>query len=335
MDRLQAMKVFTKVVETSSFTRAADVLDLPRASVSSIVQQLEAHLKIRLLQRTTRRLSLTPDGASYYEHCIRILADIEETESSFSGVNNAPRGKLRVDMPGALGRMVVMPKIREFYARYPDIDLMVGFGDKPVDLIKEGVDCAIRIGALQDSSLVARRVGVFQAVTVASPDYLTRYGIPNTLEDLDDHVAVNYFWGRTGRVMELTFDVDGRPTKVKMKGHIAVNDAAAYVESGLEGIGIVQAPRFMALPYLKSGQLVEILPERKPLPMPISVIYPHNRHLSQSVRVFVDWVAELFSECALFSGQQDSDARRVTPALVNLGVSRQSTVKPTALELVM
>jgi len=208
MDRLQAMKVFTRVVETNSFSRAADTLDLPRASVTTIIQNLEAHLKVRLLQRTTRRLSLTPDGAAYYERCVRILADIEETESSLSHAQRAPRGRLRVDMPSALGKLVVMPKIDEFYERYPDIELMVGFGDKPVDLIQEGVDCVIRIGTLQDSSLVARRIGVFQRVTVASPLYLEQHGTPETIEDLQDHVAVNYFLGRTGRVVDLTFGVD-------------------------------------------------------------------------------------------------------------------------------
>ena len=309
MDRLQAMKVFTRVVETNSFSRAADTLDLPRASVTTIIQNLEAHLKVRLLQRTTRRLSLTPDGAAYYERCVRILADIEETESSLSHAQRAPRGRLRVDMPSALGKLVVMPKIDEFHERYPDIELMVGFGDKPVDLIQEGVDCVIRIGTLQDSSLVARRIGVFQRVTVASPLYLEQHGTPETIEDLQGHVAVNYFLGRTGRVVDLTFGVDEQTVEVKMRGNIAVNDAEAYVASGLKGVGLLQAPRFMALPHLRSGELVEVLSQWKPSPLPISAVYPHNRHLSPTVRVFVDWVAELFGRCPLFSGQEDAEQR--------------------------
>jgi LysR family transcriptional regulator for bpeEF and oprC len=309
MDRLQAMKVFSRVVETNSFSRAADTLDLPRASVTVIVQQLEAHLNTRLLQRTTRRLNLTPDGAAYYERCVRILADIEETESSFATTARGPRGKLRVDMPGAIGRLIVMPQLDAFHARYPDVELMLGFGDKPVDLIQDGVDCVIRIGTLQDSSLVARRIGVYQGVTVASPDYLERHGEPETIEDLQQHVAVNYFWGSTGRLMDMTFVVNGETVEVKMRGSIAVNDAEAYMATGLKGVGLIQAARFMALPHLRSGELVEVLSQWKPLPLPISAVYPHNRHLSPTVRAFVDWVAELFERCPLLSGQKDAEDR--------------------------
>ncbi|WP_408441604.1 LysR family transcriptional regulator [Paraburkholderia caffeinilytica] len=308
MDRLHAMKVFTRVVDTNSFSRAADTLDIPRASATTIVQSLEAHLKVRLLHRTTRRLSLTPDGAAYYERCVRILADIEETEASLSHGRRAPRGKLRVDVPTAIGKLIVMPQLDEFHERYPDIELMVGFSDKPVDLIQESVDCVIRIGTLQDSTLVARRIGIFERLTVASPLYLERHGTPETLDDLQRHLAVNYFLGRTGRNMDLTFIVEGETVDVKMPGKIAVNDVDAYVAGGLKGIGLIQAPRLMALPYLQSGELVEVLPQWKPMPLPISAVYPHNRHLSPTVRVFVDWVAELFGRCAQLSNEK-SDGR--------------------------
>jgi LysR family transcriptional regulator, regulator for bpeEF and oprC len=306
MDRLQAMKVFTRVVETNSFTRAADSLGLPRASVSVVIQQLETYLKVRLLQRTTRRLNVTPDGAAYYERCVRVLADIDDIESSLENRGMSPRGKIRVDLPSALGRTVLMPRVHEFHARYPEVELMLGFSDKPVDLIQEGVDCVIRIGALQDSSLVARRIGLYQGVTVASPQYLAHFGTPKTIEDLQKHTSVNYFWARTGRFMEFTFDVDGDALAVPMKGRISVNDAEAYVAGALEGIGIVQAAKFMALPHLQSGALVEVLAQWKPTPMPISVVYPHNRHLSPTVRVFVDWVAELFGASELFT---DADVK--------------------------
>lgn len=297
MDRLQAMQVFTRVVDTSSFTKAAETLSLPRASVTTIIQNLEAFLGVRLMHRTTRRLSLTPDGAAYYERCVRILADVEETEASFQANNRKPHGKLRIDMPGSIGRLLVIPSLCEFHTRYPDIDLQLGLSDRPVDLLQEGVDCVIRVGALQDSSLVARRVGLFECVTVASPDYLERHGEPQTIDDLNQHKAVNYFSSRTGRTIDWTFLIDGKEVEMKMEGIVSVNDADAYVTCGIEGFGLIQPPLFMVLPHLREGRLKEVLPGVKPLPMPISVVYPHSRHLSPKVRVFVDWVAEVFDRC--------------------------------------
>jgi LysR family transcriptional regulator, regulator for bpeEF and oprC len=304
MDRLQAMQVFTRVVDTNSFTKAAETLDLPRASVTTIIQNLEAHLGVRLMHRTTRRLSLTPDGAAYYERCVRILADVEETESGLQNGSKKPHGKLRVDMPGAIGRTIVIPALCEFHTRFPDIDLQLGFTDRPVDLLQEGVDCVVRVGALQDSSLVARRIGLFEGVTCASPEYLARAGIPRTLEELSQFKAINYFSSRTGRIMNWAFLVDGKEVEVKMNGSVSVNDAEAYVTCALEGFGLIQPALFMVLPHLRSGALKEVLPEWKPLPMPISAVYPHSRHLSPKVRVFVDWVAEVFDRCPLLSGRQ-------------------------------
>ncbi|RQR55752.1 LysR family transcriptional regulator [Burkholderia sp. Bp9140] len=309
MDIVLAMRVFTRVVETKSFTRTADMLDLTRGRVTVIIQSLEAHLKARLLQRTTRSLNLTPDGAAYYERCMRVLADIDDIENSFLGKERSPRGRLRVDMPGALGRLIVMPALGDFHERYPEIDLMLGLGDKPLDLVQEGIDCVVRIGTLQDSSLVARRVGVYQGVTVASPGYLHKSGTPRTLDELANHRTVNYFWGRTGRIMPLTFEIDDKVVEVKMRGAIAVNDAEAYLGSALQGLGIVQGARFMALPYLESGALVEILSQWKPPPLPISAVYPHSRHLSATVRAFVDWIAELFRTSHLMSSTPETDAR--------------------------
>jgi LysR family transcriptional regulator for bpeEF and oprC len=308
MDRLQAMQVFTRVVDTNSFTRAAETLDLPRASVTTIIQNLEAFLGTRLMHRTTRRLSLTPDGAAYYERCVRILADVEETEASFQSGNKKPHGKLRIDMPGSIGRLLVIPSLCEFHTRYPDIDLQLGLSDRPVDLLQEGVDCVVRVGALQDSSLVARRIGLFEGVTCAAPDYIERAGMPTSLDDLENHKAVNYFSSRTGRTIDWAFMVDGKEVEVKMKSIVSVNDADAYVTCGLEGFGLIQPALFMVLPHLRSGQLVEVLPELKPLPMPISAVYPHSRHLSPKVRVFVDWIAELFDRCPLLSGRGSLDA---------------------------
>ncbi|MCE1244346.1 LysR family transcriptional regulator [Oryzomicrobium sp.] len=305
MDRFQAMQVFTRVVDTSSFTRAAESLGLPRATVTTTIQNLEAMLQVRLLNRTTRKVSLTPDGAAYYERCARILTEVEETEAAFRDVARVPRGRLRLDVPPSIGRLILIPRLCEFHSRHPEIEIALGMGDRPVDLVQEQVDCVIRVGELQDSSLVARRIGSFQSVTCAAPSYLERFGTPRTLEELQDHQAVHYFSTRTGRTIDWDYVVEGKSTEVKVHGRISVNDSEAYVACALKGFGLIQPARFMVLPYLESGELVEVLPEWKPSPMPISVVYLQNRHLSPKVRAFVDWVAELFSSCPLLSGRDE------------------------------
>ncbi|QAU33041.1 LysR family transcriptional regulator [Janthinobacterium sp. 17J80-10] len=302
MDRFQAMQVFTRVVDANSFTRAAESLGLPRTTVTTTIQTLEAALQVRLLNRTTRRLSLTPDGASYYERCIRILADVEEAETSFRNVARGPKGRLRVDVPSSIGRLILIPQLCEFYERYPDIELMIGMGDRTVDMVQEAVDCVIRIGELQDSTMVARRIGTFHPVTCAAPGYLERHGTPQSIEDLKDHKAVNYFSSRTGRNIDWDFIIDDVATEVKLEDAVSVNDADAYIACALQGFGLIQAARYMVLPHLQTGELVEIMPQLSSSPMAISVVYLHNRHLSPKVRAFVDWIAELFGNCPLLSG---------------------------------
>jgi len=301
MDRFQAMQVFTRVVDANSFSRAADSLGLPRATVTTTIQNLEKLLQVRLLNRSTRRLSLTPDGASYYERCVRILADVEETEASLRHAASSPRGRLRVDVPASIGRQVLLPRLCEFHQRYPDVELVIGMTDRPVDMVADAVDCAIRKGELEDSSLVARRIGLVPCVTCASPEYLQRYGTPRSLDDLAQHYAVNYFH-TNDKVCPWDFMVDGEPVEIKGNSVVSVNDADAYVTCGLQGFGLIQAPRYMVLPHLESGALREVLPQWQPAPMPISAVYLHNRHLSPKVRAFVDWVVELFSSCPLLSG---------------------------------
>lgn len=304
MDKLHAMRVFVRVVEANSFSKAAETLGLPRASVTTTIQNLEASLGVRLLQRTTRRLNLTLDGAAYLEGATRILAEVDEIESGFTSARRTPRGRLRVDMPGSIGRLVIIPSIHEFHRQYPDIELMIGMSDRPIDLIQEGVDCVIRVGELADSTLIARRIGAMQPVTCASPTYLAVHGEPASPGDLEGHAAVHYFGGRSGRPMNLTFQQDGATREVALKGAVAVNDADAYVTCGLEGLGILQPGRFMVLPHLRSGALREILRDWRPPRIPISAVYPHNRQLSPKVRVFVDWVAELFERCPLLQGEE-------------------------------
>lgn len=331
MDRLQAMQVFTKVVELNGFSRAADALELPHASATTIIKNLEAHLQVRLMHRTTRRLSLTPEGADYYERCLRILADISETEEALAHSGKGPRGKLRVDMPGSIGKLIVIPKIAAFREKYPDIDLMIGFGDRQVDLIQEGVDCAVRVGQLQDSSLVSRRLGNLQTVTVASPAYIGQFGLPIKLTEAEKHHGIQYFSSLTGRVSHMNFTIDHETIEVKVPGTLYVNDAEAAVLCCLEGCGLIQAPRFMVATHLLSGALVEVLPRWKPRSMPIAVVYPHNRHLAGKVRVFVEWLTALFEQCPLMAEGND-DSRNVISQSGRAG-SRSKSPSLTALPL--
>jgi len=307
MDRFQAMQVFTRVVDVNSFTRAADSLSLPRTTVTTMIQNLESLLQVRLLNRTTRKVSLTPDGAAYYERCMRILADVEETEASFRNIERGPQGRLRVDVPGAIGRLILTPRLSDFRVRYPDVQLVIGMSDRLVDLVQEGVDCVIRAGHLQDSSMVARRIGSFNMVVCASPSYLDLHGEPSTIEDLQNHHVVHYFSSRTGRNFDWDFVIDGESTEIKVNGDISVNDSEAYVACGLQGLGLIQAPRFMVLRHLQSGELKDVLTQWPSSPIPISIMYLHNRHLSPKVRAFVDWVAELFGRCPLLNGRENDE----------------------------
>jgi LysR family transcriptional regulator for bpeEF and oprC len=312
MDQLQAMQVFTKVVEMNSFSRAADALNLPRPSATTIIKTLEAHLRVPLMQRTTRRLSLTSEGAQYYERCVCILAEIDETEGSLANNGMGPRGKLRLDMPASVGRLIVIPRIGDFRKRFPHVELMIGFDDTPVDLIQEGVDCAIRVGELEECELLARKLGNLPTLTAASPDYIRRRGAPQAVEDLHQHVAVQYFSSRTGRNTPFNFTIAGHPSEIKMKGRLSVNNTNAYVMCGVDGAGIIQSPEFMLAPYLGTGELVEVLSACKPRPKPIAAVYPHNRHLAPKVRAFVEWISELFEDYPLMSDVTDVNGRSPT-----------------------
>ena len=295
MDRLQAMEVFVRVVDTGAFTRAAEVLHMPKATVTTLVQNLEVHLRVKLLNRTTRRVSVTTDGAAYYERCIRILADVEETESALGRTKSSPRGRLRVDVPVTFGRRVLVPALPDFFARYPDIRLEVGCSDRPVDLIEEGVDCVVRGGVQPDSTLVARRVGQVEFIACASPGYLERHGVPKHPHDLIHHRCINYFSSKTGRNMDWDFSKDGERIELQPDGFVALNDGEAYHEAGLAGLGIMQAATFMVNDALGGGKLRCVLSDWRIEPLPVWIMYPQNRHLSAKVRVFVEWIADLFT----------------------------------------
>ncbi|WP_244816973.1 LysR family transcriptional regulator [Caballeronia sp. Lep1P3] len=294
IDRVHAMRVFTRVVDTNSFTRAAESLGMPRASVSTTVQQLEALVGVQLLARTTRRLNLTVDGAAYYERCAQILADIDELESGFGAGEERLRGRLRVEMPDTVATSIVVPALPEFHARHPHIELSLGIGIRNVDLVGEGVDCSVQLGELPDSGLIARRLGMLEQVTCASPAYLAKHGTPAHLDDLARHVAVNCVPEKSGRPADFEFDVDGKPHSVRMRGFVQVADEHAYLACGLEGLGLIQPLRIAAQPYLRSGQLREVLPQCKSPPMKVSVAFLKSRQATPRVSVFVDWLAQLF-----------------------------------------
>ncbi|KQX02008.1 transcriptional regulator [Massilia sp. Root418] len=295
MNKLLAMEVFVQVVDAGGFTRAAENMQLPKATVSTLVQALESALAVKLLHRTTRQISVTADGAAYYERCLRILSDVREAEESLSRTKLSPSGRLRVDAPTGLASEVLVPALPDFFERYPDITLELGCSDRPVDLIEEGVDCAVRGGILSDSALIARRIGVLSFVTCAAPSYLARYGVPRHPRELLRHRCVNYFSAKTGKIFDWDFTLNGERIQMPLPGVIALNDSNAYVAAGLAGLGIVQMTDFALEEYLHDGRLVQVLAEWLTDPIPIHVVYPQNRHLSAKVRVFVEWVAEHFA----------------------------------------
>lgn len=296
MNKLLAMEVFVQVVDAGGFTRAAENMKLPKATVSTLIQSLEASLSVKLLNRTTRHVSVTAEGAAFHAHCLRILSDVRLAEESLSGTRGSPSGRLRVDAPTGLASEVVIPALPGFFQRYPDICLELGCSDRPVDLIEEGVDCALRGGRrLTDSRLVARRVGTMHYVTCASPAYLARHGRPLHPGDLAHHRCVNYFSARTGTAFDWYFAREEERVQVALSSHMAVSDSGAYTAAGVSGLGIVQMASFLMAPMIEDGRLERILEDWTNEPLPIHVVYPQNRHLSAKVRVFVDWIAQLFA----------------------------------------
>lgn len=291
MDRFDAMRLFLRIVDLKSFTKAADDLRLPRATVTHALQQLEKRLGVRLLHRTTRHVSATLDGEAYYLRCQQLLADLEEAESAFGSVASNPKGKLRVDLQGTLAKHFLLPHIGEFFARYPEIELEIGMGDRLADLVRERIDCVLRAGEPRDSSMVGRRVALLPQMTCASAGYLALHGEPFTLEDVKTHRAVN-FANASGKVLPFEFMAHGERRTLMLPGPVTVSHADAYHACCKAGLGLVQIPRYHVERELAEGSLREVMPDLAPPPMPVSVLYPHHRQLSPRVRVFVDWVAE-------------------------------------------
>ena len=294
MDRLDAFALFCRIVELGSFTRAAEAQNIPRATATQAIKDLEARLGARLLERTTRQVKPTPDGEQFYQRCLGILAELDDAEASLSQTSANPGGLLRVDLHGSHAANIVLPNIDDFHRRYPRIELRLSCGDRLVDLVAEGIDCVIRSGQPRDSSLVIKRLAVIPESMCASPLYLERHGIPQHPDDLKHHQAVGFFSRGYDSTYPLECTLDGVVNRYDLPAWITVNDARAYLAAALSGCGLIQVPRLDTQPYLDSGELVEVLADYPSPGVPISVLYPSQRFLAPRVRVFVDWVEALY-----------------------------------------
>jgi LysR family transcriptional regulator, regulator for bpeEF and oprC len=290
------MQVFVRVVETGGITRAADSLQMPKATATTLIQQLEAALGVKLLNRTTRKVSMTADGAAYYPRCLAILDEVRETEESLALRHASPQGRLRVEVPTLIARLVIVPELPAFFARYPDIELKLGCSERRTDLVEEGIDCAVWSGELEDSTLIARRVGQLYFGTCAAPAYLAEHGSPHHPDDLRQHRCINHFSPRTGKIFEWVFAKNGARIHTSLSGSIALDDENSYVAAAEAGLGVAQIPAFVLKDAMERGSLELLLGDWFAEPAPLSVVYPENRHLSNKIRVFVDWVAELFAD---------------------------------------
>jgi DNA-binding transcriptional LysR family regulator len=294
MDRLDVMRLYTRIVDRRSFTLAAQDLEVPRSTATQVIKELENRLGVRLLQRTTRSVRSTLDGDAYYQRCVAILGEIEDAESAFRDAN--PRGLLRVDVHGTLARHFVLPALPAFLAEYPDLQLQMSEGDRLVDLVREGIDCVLRVGDLQDGAMIGRRVAMLTEVTCASPAYLARYAVPATVADLEGHVAVAFMSSATGAALALEFTVEGALRNLVLPATVTVAAAESYVAAARLGLGLIQVPHYHVAADLAAGTLIEILTQHRPSSTPVSLLYPHRRQLSLRVRVFIDWLVREFAK---------------------------------------
>ena len=308
MDQLLALRVFVRIAESGAFSRAADSMNIPRPTVTKLVQDLEQHLGIKLLHRTTRRVNVTPEGAAYYERATRLIGELEEMDESASRARSRPHGRIRIDVGSVVANMILIPALPAFRARYPELHVDLGVSDRPIDLVGEGIDCAIRGGLLPDTSLVARRIADMDWVTCASPVYLKARGMPKHPSELmpsatptsakgrvPGHAIAGYFSSLTGRAFPLEFHKGNEQVSVHGQVEVAVNESTAHLSALLAGVGIGQAFKFMATPHLASGRLRTVLEDWTRPQQQFHVLYASNRHLSAKIRLFVDWVAEVFA----------------------------------------
>ena len=298
MDRFDAMRAFARVVEAGSFTKAAQTLHMSKTTVTQLIQQLESRLRVRLLHRTTRKLGVTPDGAVYYERVIRLLADMEDAENSLSSAAMTPWGRLRVDVPSPLARLILVPALPAFHARYPDIQIDMGVSDRVVDLIGDNVDCVLRGGQITDQSLIARHVGDLQIGVYVAPSYVERLGAPAHPRELQntDHCIVGFLSSRTSKIDPLVLCSENERIEITGNYVLAVDDGNAYLEAGLVGLGVIALPNYMAAAHQAVGALIPLFTQWRISPMPLYLAFPPNRHVNAKLRVFIDWIVELMEQ---------------------------------------
>lgn len=287
------MRLFVRVVERRSFTQAAHDMEVPRSTCTKVIHELEQRLGTRLLQRTTRVVRPTLDGEAYYQRCLSILDDIDDADGAFRG--GIPKGLLRVEVQGTLARYFLMPGLPEFFARYPDIELSMSESDRWVDLVQEGVDCALRWGQLRDSELIARQVAMLKRITVAAPTYLEKFGTPATLDDLQGHRAVGLRSITSGLVTPLEFGEGTDVRTISLPSTLTVTGTESYLAGIRLGLGIAQVPTFHVVDDVRRASLIEILQGTPPPSAPVSLLYARTRQLSPRVRVFLDWATREFA----------------------------------------
>ena len=294
MDKFSTLQLFTKIVDMGSFSKAADQLGIPRATASNAIKDLEGSLGCRLLERTTRHVRASLDGQIFYNKCLHILDELDEAESSLRQVMTKPHGILRVDLQSIQMAHIVLPCLNEFHQQYPEIELVISSRDRTVDLVREGIDCVVRAGRLQDSSLVARRLAMVQQIVCASPEYLRQYGEPSHPDELRIHQCIGFFSTTTGANTPFEFIIDHQIQSYLIEGWMSVSDSENYIMGALQGAGLIQVPRYSVEKYLQSGQLQQVLSAWRIPDLPISVLYPYHRQLSPRVRVFVDWLIHIY-----------------------------------------
>lgn len=296
MDFLRKSNIFVHVVDKGSFAKAADHLKINRPAVTNAINELEQDLGVKLFQRTTRKVTLTNEGEQVLEKILKIQQKVQEVQELFTPHPNKPSGKLRVDIPIALAKTIIIPNLSDFINQYPDIDIILGVSDQPVNLINDGVDCVLRIGQMPDSSLITQVIGKITMIICAAPSYLKRYGTPKQIKDLSKHVAINYVSGRGYRPIPWQLLDNNNAFTTRLKSSLTVNDTETFIVSAIAGIGLIQVPRICVQDYLNTGELIEVLPQKPVIQRPLSIIYPDKNFITPQVNVFIQWIKSLIKQ---------------------------------------